>query len=350
VAPEDVLAIITRDVPEASGEFLVRSDGKIDFPLVGEVAVGGLTLEEIRVRLTDLLKKELRNPQLTVNVKSTSARRIYVLGAVTRPAVYDYKDGWRITELVAAAGGLNVPPERVRALVFRSGNPTRVIPLKDIFVEAKDDANVPVLPGDVVNFQTDVTMRVTVVGEVARPGTVPIFVGQGIAEALAAAGGASSSANLSKARLTRGGQEVPINLYEATVLSRVDRNTTVQEGDTLFVPRLVERISVVGMVARPGSLLVPDGRVYTLSQAVSEAGGMIRTAKSDSVNVARLGPDGKVITEFHNLREIMRGNPKHPDPRLKEGDIVFVPQSGRASLSDIGSAVSILFFGSRIIP
>src|SRR5437867_3168735 len=69
IGPEDVLTIITRDMPEASGDFMVRPDGTISFPIAGTIKASGLTPNDLQAQLMEALKKELRDPVVTVNVK-----------------------------------------------------------------------------------------------------------------------------------------------------------------------------------------------------------------------------------------------------------------------------------------
>src|SRR6476619_8393953 len=99
IGPEDVLTIITRDMPEASGDFMVRPDGTISFPIAGTIKAAGLTPSDLQSQLTEALKKELRDPVVTVNVKQMRINRIYILGIVSHPGLYDFKPGWRLTEL-----------------------------------------------------------------------------------------------------------------------------------------------------------------------------------------------------------------------------------------------------------
>jgi polysaccharide biosynthesis/export protein len=350
VQPEDQLSITTRDVPEASGQFLVRPDGKITFPLVGEITVAGLTVEEIRLRVTEMLRTELRNPEVTVNLSAMHMARIYAMGAVRSSGVFDWKPRWRITELVAAAGGLAFPPERVKAIVFRPGEPNHVVDMRKIFIDADDQANIELRPSDVVNFQAEISIRVYVVGQVSQQGPVMILEGQGAVEALAAAGGHTAGAELSRAKLVRGGEEIPLQLFDAISRARPELNVPLRDGDTLYVPEMLTRIAVIGSVGRPGPLVPPDGETMTLSQAISMAGGFVREAKTDGVAVARRLPNGEIQTAEYNVRMILRGDPKHPDVPLQHGDVVYVAQSGRTNANQIGGILGVLLTGGRLFP
>ncbi len=345
VAAEDTLSITTRDVPEATGEFLIRQDGNITFPIAGEIKVAGLTTAEIRVKLISLLKKEIKDPDVTVNVKQARVQRTYVFGSIARPGITDWKPKWRLTELVAAAGGLTLPPERVKAIIFRVGQPNVQVQMKSVLVDAVEADNTIVLPGDTVNFQSDVSLRLNVIGEVKKPGVTTVLFGQGVVEALSAADGPTEMARMSKAHIVRNGQDIPVNLYAAVSLGQSALNIPVEENDTLYVPKLVAQISVFGSVGKPGPQIVPDGKELTVSQAISIAGGPVSEAKLDGVTVARVGPDGKITTTKHNVKAILKGNSKEADLVLQDKDIVYVAQSGKAGLRELQSVVQFLLLG-----
>jgi protein involved in polysaccharide export with SLBB domain len=332
LGPEDVLIITVRGVQEFTGDYLVTKDGTIGFPIVGTIQVAGMKTSELQKLITDGLKKELKEPQVTVNVKEMRPSRIYILGSVNRPAFYDYKKGWRISELVAVAGGTTIPPERLKAIIFRTGSPTNKVDLKKIMVLGDDSADVELKPGDVVNVQPEAQIRVNVVGEVKTSGIKQIFEGQGAVEALASADGPTDRARLSQAKITRHGQDIPVDLYSAVINGDSSKNIVLEDNDTLYVPQQYTRISVVGTVQKPGSQPLPDGRPWTLSMALGEAGGLAPHAK-DSGILTRIGPDGKAQNIKFSYKNL--GTKSDPDYVLQDKDVVFMPQSGALNINDI---------------
>ena len=345
IGPEDVLTIITRDMPEASGDFMVRPDGTLSFPIVGTIKASGMTPSDLQNQLTDALKKELRDPVVTVNVKQMRINRIYILGIVSHPGLYDFKPGWRLTELIASAGGLATVPERLTAVLFRGNQSNRTVSMKDLFVDGKDDANVTLQPGDVVNIRTDATIRINVVGSVGHPGQFEIIDGQGAVEALAAAGGGTDASALSKAVIHRGAKDIPVNLYQANVKGDPTANVPLQANDSLYIPQLSDRVSVVGMVQHPGTHMIPDGRIYTVTDAVSDAGGLAPRAKQDIV-VAHQGPDGKIVQTNVNYKEL---GVKSPDIVLHDRDVIFIPETGKTDARDATTNLNLWFLLRNLI-
>jgi protein involved in polysaccharide export with SLBB domain len=343
IRAEDTITITTQDTPEVTGDYAVRRDGYISLAYVGDVKVAGLTAAELETQLTQLLKKQLVNPHVTVNLKQTTPERIYIIGQVRDQGFVDWKPKWRLTEALAAAGGLTSQPERSRVTIFRTGMDHKTVNLRQLLVLQDDSQNLPVEPGDVLNVLSDETVRLQVVGEVKKPGITEVIAGEGIAEALAEAGGQDQLSRLSGAKLVRAGQQIPIDLYGAVIKGEPEKNTLVQEIDTLYVPTLLTRVSVIGSVVKPGPILISDGRDETLSSAITLAGGFAPNALRDHVNIYSKGPDGKEVHKTYNMKKMVVNAKTGPiDPVLQDGDIVFVAESGKAnSAENVG-----LFFGA----
>ena len=345
LGPEDIIQITVRNVPEMSADYMVQLDGTIFFPVVGQVKVGGMSSKDLKEYLEKGLSKELRDPQVTINVKTLRPNRIYVFGSVGHPGVLDYKRGWRLSELIASAGGTVLPPERLNAIIFRAGTPTQKISLRKVFVDADDAANIAVMPGDSINVQSDITVRINVVGEVRTPGMHEIIEGQGAVEALSAGGGETQVSALSRAKIVRHGSEMPVDLYSAVIDGDTSKNIKLEDNDTLVIPQQYARVAVTGNVGHPGSQLLPDGRPLTLTAAVAEAGGLSGGAKSKGVQLFRVGSDGKTHKTVYDWKKIGR---TQADPVLQDKDIVFIPQSGASNLNEI-TTFSNLYFIIRTI-
>lgn len=350
LGPEDVIVVTTRDVAEASGEFLVRNDGFITFPTIGEIKLAGLTVRQARDLIYQKLteKEYKKSIEVTVNVKTMRANRIYVMGSVNSAGMLDYKPGWRLTELISAAGGLNGIPEKLNALVWRRGEPAKRVALRDIFVEAKDEANLEVRPGDVVNIQGKPMIRVTVTGKASRQGLIDVFEGDGASEAIAGMGGPLPDAALSRAKIIRKGQEIPVDLYLVMFRGQSDKNVTLEDGDIINIPENKAKVGVLGMVGKPGPVEIPDGRQLRLTDAVREAGGPVREAKTDSVMLSRRKEDGSFASKAYNIKDISAGKKGTEDPVLQDGDIVFVAQSGKPNSGTISSILGIILTGGGL--
>lgn len=88
--------------------YLVAPDGRLFFPMVGNISVSGQTVEQIRRHLTKRLTRFVRDPQIQVRVTGFRSQKIYVMGEVFKPGVQAITDvPLSITDAVAMAGGIN---------------------------------------------------------------------------------------------------------------------------------------------------------------------------------------------------------------------------------------------------
>ena len=104
LGPGDRIRVITFGETSLSGEFTISEIGRVSFPLIGEVAAGGLTLPDFSKELiTKLANGYLRNPRVSVEV--LNYRPFYILGEVGKPGEYPFTNGLTVTNAVATAGG-----------------------------------------------------------------------------------------------------------------------------------------------------------------------------------------------------------------------------------------------------
>jgi polysaccharide export outer membrane protein len=176
------------------------------------------------------------------------------------------------------------------------------------------------------------SQRISVIGEVRQPGVFKISGPKTLIDLLAMAGGITEKAGR-QVHLYRQGPEkresYVVDLYalaeSAGASMVVEANLLVQGGDVINIPE-AGMFFVDGAVKRAGSF--PLNRPYTLSQAISTAGGAdIEIAKTSDVIIIRkrgsIGAESETIPV--NLDMIQTG--KTPDPQIEAGDVVFVSLS-----------------------
>jgi protein involved in polysaccharide export with SLBB domain len=336
IKPEDSVLIRVDNVEECSGEFIVGLDGRFTMPYAGSLYVVGLTTVELEKLVTASLKKTVKDPKVTINLKGVAMDRVYMMGAIKEQGPIGWRPGWRVTEAIASAGGLTGAPERTKFVLYRVGSSHISVNLRKLLIDGDDSENIKILPGDVIDIQTDVTVRIQVVGEIKKAGIIEVLEGQGIAEAVAAAGGQTELSRLTGAKLMRHGQEVPIDLYGAIIKAQPELDTPVKENDTLFIPTLLTRISVIGQVGKPGPIGIQDGRVETLTDAISLAGGFTSRAKRDGVTVYSKDKTGKSSSKNYDVGKMFKSKSLKGDVVLNDGDIVYVAESGKPSEADLG--------------
>ncbi len=106
MGPEDVLEISVWREETLQKQALVRPDGGISFPLVGNIQAAGRTAEEIRLEITARLKKFIPDPVVSVAVLKLSGYKIYILGKVNRPGEFVVGRYVDVLQALSMAGGL----------------------------------------------------------------------------------------------------------------------------------------------------------------------------------------------------------------------------------------------------
>ena len=159
--------------------------------------------------------------------------------------------------------------------------------------------------------------RIFIFGAVAQPGMFPLTEGMTIVEGLVKAGaGAAAEAVILRSKNAKGplspdnpgdAEVIPINLRELErdfEHGRLARNVVLQDGDSIFVPRVDRtRIYVTGQVKAPGAYSVPDGT--TVMQAISLAGSFTEGAATNRIQIQRI-VDGKSKLINAKLEDIVQ--------------------------------------------
>ena len=116
----DVVAVKFPYAPELNEEQSIRPDGKISLQLVDETAAAGLTPSELRDRLLRQYDSVLKDPELTVIVRSYQSQRVYVTGEVLQPGMVPIEGRLTVMEAIAQAGGhLRESADLKRVVVMR---------------------------------------------------------------------------------------------------------------------------------------------------------------------------------------------------------------------------------------
>jgi len=105
LGPEDVLEVVVFRNQDLSRQVVVRPDGMISMPLIGDVQAAGLTADQLAERITKRLKEFKENPAVSVSVKEINSYNVFVLGEVIRPGKYQLKSYTTLLQAISLAGG-----------------------------------------------------------------------------------------------------------------------------------------------------------------------------------------------------------------------------------------------------
>ena len=122
IGPEDVLEISVWKDEALTKIAVVRPDGKISFPLVGELTVGGQTVEWVREQITKKLSGFMSEIEVSVSVNQVNSIRVYLIGKVLRPGEYKIGRAINVMQSLALAGGLAPFADEDDILILRTEN------------------------------------------------------------------------------------------------------------------------------------------------------------------------------------------------------------------------------------
>ena len=281
----DLIQVSVFGVEDFQYEFRVNSRGLVTLPFVGALNARGMTPDElaneIRVKLEAGL---IRNPQVSVFVKEYRSQPVFVLGAVKLPGQYQVVNQLNLVDAIAMAGGLVPGKAAERAIVQRRFRPG-----------ATDSEPQKTIPR-AVNPNPQVGERHPSNGDPRRQGVIEIDL---------------------------------LKLLEEGDLSL---NIPIRGGDVIHVPeRKRDLFYVVGEVNRAGAYEIPHKNTVLVSQAITWAGGPMKTAKLKKGIMVRYDGNGGRQEIPVNFKHIMEG--KKSDFKIQPNDIVFIPGSTAKTLA-----------------
>ena len=130
MCPGDVLQVVVyghEDLSTMAGNtqnspYVVRPDGRVSFPLIGDVETTGKTVTQFREEITSRFSKYIIEPQITVNVVKLGTTRVYVLGEIKRPGLYELEKSHRVIDALAKAEGFTEKSSKKNIFLVRAGS------------------------------------------------------------------------------------------------------------------------------------------------------------------------------------------------------------------------------------
>ena len=246
IGPGDVLEVTVFDNNDLSRTPTVQTSGVIALPLLGEVPVAGLTVPEVKQKLTALLGRDyLVNPQVEVKVKEYQSQFVSVVGEVASPGRKPLRGQTRLIDILIEAGGFT--PRASGDIVitrlegsFEGGARTLRLRLAGGALTAEDQARLEVLLKDGDLVTASAKYYVTVEGEVAHPNRYPIEGDLTLTGAISLAGGLSRfGSNDVKVRRTdpETGKTTILEVDLKAVRSGKAEDPRIVANDVITVPR-----------------------------------------------------------------------------------------------------------------
>ncbi|MDB6071990.1 MAG: polysaccharide export protein Wza [Verrucomicrobiales bacterium] len=247
LGPGDVLDIELIGAPEGPQQAFVGPDGKIYFHLLSGQQVWGLTLPQTQRLLEKELGRFVQTPQVSLTLREVHSRRVWVLGRVSTPGLYDLGQPMTVLEAVSKAGGL---------FTSRMGGTTeeladlhhsflirkdQLIPVdfNALIREGDTSQNVYLQPDDFLYLPSSMGSQVYVLGAVYQPRAVAYKDQVTLITALANCRGLVKGAKSDKIAIVRGSLTTPtIAIVDAgPILTGKKPDILLQPKDIIYVPQ-----------------------------------------------------------------------------------------------------------------
>jgi len=232
----DTVNITVYDQPDLTTEARISQDkGTITFPLLGEVAVAGLSPEKAGQKIANLLERGgyIKDPQVALTVKEFVSQKIPVMGEVAKPGEYALMGQSKVVDLISQAGGLKDDAADVIIVVKRDGGKSVKHEIDLLRFYAGDmSQNINVSRGDFILVPKMDTFYIH--GEVKRPGMYRLERDMTVMQALSVGGGLSDRGSLSGIKVTRSNGDGTTKKIGVELTDKLEPNDVVYVKERLF--------------------------------------------------------------------------------------------------------------------
>ena len=325
IGPGDEVIVQVWGDNEFTHASVVSREATITVPDIGQVVLNGLTLAQAKRLITDRLGAvysgiRARRPSTFVDVTLGKLRtiQVFILGDVVRPGGYTISSVSTVLNALYNAGGPTAGGSMRAIRIIRHNETWREVDLYGYILTGSKAEDARLQSGDVV-FVPPVGKTAAVLGEVHRSAIYELKAGEGFRDLLRLAGGVQSTAVIDRALVDRvvpfdqraamrDEDRVALDIPLRDILADSTRNPDVVDRDIVQIFRVGETrkntVSIEGTaVIRPGTYQLRPG--MTISQLVSDAGGLKADAYLDRASLVRTAEDGTRSIRPFNLGEAM---------------------------------------------
>lgn len=168
IAPPDVIQIVVSDNPELGTTSLIRPDGNIFIPIVGDVYVDGLTVLEVRSKVHALMGRYLKGlpeESVSVQVVGFNSKRVYVYGYASGLAAIPFTGDITVLDAITQSAMLISTSKRKVKVIRVESDPSKkpqrlVLNLNDVLKRGRTEENIVLRPNDIVYIPPTILGRI----------------------------------------------------------------------------------------------------------------------------------------------------------------------------------------------
>lgn len=194
ISLRDEFTIILSGSKDAIFNLRVKLDGTILFPEIGAIFVAGLTLKEVKDKLSQLIEKSYIGVNIDISMQNLSAKKITIVGAVKTPGTYLVNPFSTITGALAYSGGISEIGSLRNIKLIRNNGDIISFDLYDLLIRGDRSNDITIEAGDTILINS-ASQFVEVSGEVNRPAIYEILENESVSDILNFALGLTPIAN-----------------------------------------------------------------------------------------------------------------------------------------------------------
>jgi polysaccharide export outer membrane protein len=149
---DDAIMVHVWKEPTISGPLLIRPDGRISLPLVGDLSASGMTPMALAAEISDNLKKFINDPSVTVTVTATNSRRVFFVGEILHSGPLLISRNMTVLQAISAAGGLSPYANKHKIYILRGekGKEKKIPFDYSKALKQGNEQGVSLIPGDTI--------------------------------------------------------------------------------------------------------------------------------------------------------------------------------------------------------
>ncbi|MES2454334.1 MAG: SLBB domain-containing protein [Bacteroidota bacterium] len=325
IGPDDELLIDLSGDNDVNYKLKVSPEGSIRLQYVGQVSVGGLSIEQATSKIRSGMSATYPSlksgrTSLSVNLGNIRSIKITMVGEITKPGSYTLSSLSTVFNALNAAGGPNQNGTFRKIQVVRNNKLVSTIDIYDFLLNGIQKNNIRLQDQDVINVPVYQT-RVEVAGEVKRPALYEVLNTESLDDVIRFAGGFSNQAYTAQIKVLQ-------NTNKERKITDVAADDYLKysplNGDKYIVETILDRfenrVEINGAVFRAGQYELDKG--LTLKGLIEKANGLTEDAFMNRAYINRLNADNTQALISFDLSKIIAGTV--PDiPLLREDKVTI---------------------------
>ena len=333
MGPGDILQVQLYGNQSQSVTLLVGRDGRVSFPQLGPIQVGGQRFSDVKSEIESQVARQMIGVRANVTLAETRTINIFVLGSAKYPGSYTVSGLATVTTALFAAGGVQPIGSLRFVQVKRQGQTVRTFDLYDLLMRGDSANDIKLSAGDVV-FIPPVGPTVALDGEVQRPAIYEVKDHDTVASLIQMGGGLTPNADDGSAALIRVNAQQQRIVLDVNPSVALGATLALRNGDELHVarlrPQLDSGVILQGYVYRSKYVAWRDG--LRISDVITSIDELKRDADQHYLLIRRELPPNRAIAVLSaDLSAALQARGTAADIQLKPRDTitVFDLQTGR---------------------